>query len=382
MRIVYVVHRYYPNVGGVEGQVRSLARSLSKRHDVIVVTFDSPVLRTELIDGIRVIRYPCVQIPLFDTRFLINWAWQKDLQRLRPDIIHTHPYGMWHTETAVRFAHRYEVPVLLTPFWDRAQTKSGVRKLARSVYDKTFGTSCVHLCNILVAQTEHERKFLISHFGLPPEKVVVIPCGVDVPPLPSRDETRMIRQRLGFSERTPIVLTVGRLTQKKNIETMIRALKFVKTEIPHVRLIVAGPDEGSGHALVKLARSLNLENSVVFTGEIRRDVLLDLYKICDAFALSSRGESLGIALLEAMAFRRPVVASDLPALRGVLSHGADGYLFATENHRELASYLMRLLKDRDSSRQLGMQGRLKVLKEFSSETVSGQVESLYADIAG
>jgi len=122
---------------------------------------------------------------------------------------------------------------------------------------------------------------------------------------------------------------------------------------------------------------------VIFTGRVSRDDLPSYFAACDVFVLPSvsRLEAFGIVALEAMASGKPVVVSDIPGVREVITDGREGVLADPVNPEDLALKIRALLADDKKRAEMGRAGRATVEKTFSIESVADQVEAVYREVS-
>jgi len=184
----------------------------------------------------------------------------------------------------------------------------------------------------------------------------VIPNGVDPKWLEYSDS--------GLEARTtgrdgPILLTVARIHPSKGLDTLISAMKILTEKVRGITLVVVGPpgDQGYESMLRHRVKVLGLEQFVQFAGQVPHRDMPSFYSRCDVFVLPSIHESQPIALLEAMAFGRPVVATDLPGVREILEQGKAGILVPPGDPARLADAIGRILTDERLALQLGQAGR-------------------------
>jgi len=209
-------------------------------------------------------------------------------------------------------------------------------------------------------------------------RVEVVPYGSPVPdpggtPLPPEDSARPRR-----------LLFVGRLVERKGVEYLIRALPLLEGLPWTVRLDIvgSGPLEG---ALRDLVRELGLESRVNLAGRVPNEGLKDYYSACDCFVLpaiiDSRGdtEGLGVVLIEALTFRRPVVASGLGGIVDVIKHERTGLLVPEKDPQALAAAISRVLTDRTLARTLGEQGNAFVREYFNWDRILDRTVELYRE---
>jgi len=183
---------------------------------------------------------------------------------------------------------------------------------------------------------------------------------------------------------TKVILTVGRIVERKGIAYLLRALPEILASVD-VRIVVVGKgDPRVEDNLRAIARELSLGDRVVFAGKVPESELIDWYRRCDVFCLpaivDSQGETegLGVVLLEALNYARPVVASDVGGIPDIIKDGHTGLLCPEKDSGALARTLAKVLLDPERGEKLGAQGRAFVRREFSWETVVARWEAFYA----
>lgn len=196
-------------------------------------------------------------------------------------------------------------------------------------------------------------------------RATTIHNGVDIDELMSmRNPSARVHPRLAQRR---FILSVASLEHKKGADVLIRALRTLRDDsrCSDVMLALVGPDRGSGPGLVDLASRLGLSDAVTFCGLVAHDDLHAYYEATSVFCLPSRSEPFGIVLLEAGAFRCPVVASAVGGIPEIITDGVDGRLVPADDADALADRLRDLLTDPAENRRLGEAFRERVETQFS-----------------
>jgi glycosyltransferase involved in cell wall biosynthesis len=216
--------------------------------------------------------------------------------------------------------------------------------------------------------------FLERAEGLPRHKTIVIENGVDpgmADEAPGRVEARRL---LGIPDEAPLVGTIGRLAEQKGQAWLIRALPEIRAAVPGARLVIAGDGPLRARLEAEAARA-GVAGAVRFLGH-RGDVATVLAAL-DLFVLPSLWEGLPLALLEAMAMARPVVAARTVGIEETVSDGVEGLLVPSRDAVSLAAAAVRVLRDPDLGRSLGAAGRRRVLERHTLEAVAARVGDVY-----
>jgi glycosyltransferase involved in cell wall biosynthesis len=205
-------------------------------------------------------------------------------------------------------------------------------------------------------------------FGIPRDKISVVHNGVPVLPLPRQHGSAEIG-----SSAPPVVLTTARLDPQKGLDDLLVAAALV----PEARFVVAGDGPQRGH-LVARAESLGLSDRVSFLG-LRRDVP-ELLAGCDLFVLPSRYEGLPLAVLEAMAAGKPVVATAIAGTDEAVVPGLTGLLVPPGDGPALAAAIRAILGDPALAARLGKAGHERVERDLSAQTMVARVTRIYGEL--
>jgi D-inositol-3-phosphate glycosyltransferase len=198
-------------------------------------------------------------------------------------------------------------------------------------------------CHHIIAPTEREKEELIWHYGALPERIGVVPCGVNLEQFKPVSKEHA-KQYLGFNN-DKIILFVGRIDPLKGIDKLIEAVPYLQN-VPGLRLVVIGGGEHSQREIEKLqelAGNLNIQDSVAFLGLIKHDQLPYFYSAADACVVPSYYESFGLVALESLACGTPVVATDVGNLKSVIRQGETGYVVIDNAPHRLADKIALLL---------------------------------------
>jgi glycosyltransferase involved in cell wall biosynthesis len=224
----------------------------------------------------------------------------------------------------------------------------------------------------LTALSEHERDVCVSLGLSRSDNTVVIPNGIDVDEFSAAPKKRRsARKDLEVSTKEIVLLSLGRLSREKGVETLVEAFGAVAEAVPEARLIVAG-DGPEKQRLLKTVAALDEAGKLVsFPGNVDNPVAA--HAAADIFVMPSFYEGFGLSAVEAMASGTPVVASSVGGLPELLSHGKCGVLVRPGRADELAAAIISLSRDSRERKRLAAAGR-KRSKDFP---VSKMLESYF-----
>jgi D-inositol-3-phosphate glycosyltransferase len=221
-------------------------------------------------------------------------------------------------------------------------------------------------------------EMLTGDYGADPERVTVVPCGVDTLRFRPMKRDR-VRCKLDLPADEPIVLFVGRIEPLKGIDVAVRAVAQLPTP---ARLLVVGgdgQDAGRKDALLELASEFGVAGRVTFLDAIPHADLPLYYNAADVCVVPSYYESFGLVALEAMSCGLPVVASRVGGLKETVIDGHTGYLVPWRCADSFAERLGLLLSDETLRRRMGREARREA-ERFRWSEVAAQVEDVYHEL--
>jgi glycosyltransferase involved in cell wall biosynthesis len=237
------------------------------------------------------------------------------------------------------------------------------------------------LADIVVTTGESLRLHVIERTGLTPNRAISIPTGIDLERFnPANADGSRVRAELGIPANTPLVGTVGMLRRMKGHPYLIKAMAQVAKKLPEARLVIVGDTAFASSIKEILAaqiEELGIGDKVIMTGY--REDIPDVMAALDVFVLASiKDEGVPQVINQAMAMKRPVVATNVGAVSEQVIDGQTGFLVEKENSERIAQSVLRILDDPSLAKQMGENGRKLVEEKFSIETMLDATEALYA----
>jgi colanic acid/amylovoran biosynthesis glycosyltransferase len=211
-----------------------------------------------------------------------------------------------------------------------------------------------------LVDVEHHAKIHVVHCG-------VDPAAFDANPAPDAEDL----------DRPLHVLCVSRLTRVKGHAVLLGAIAQLVDQAVQVRATVVGDGPMRG-ALERLAAELGVDDRVVFTGAVGHDMIRAHYAAADVFCLTSFAEGVPVVLMEAMAMRLPVVASQVMGVSELVEDGESGILVRPARPDLVADALRRLQASPDLGRRMGAAGQKAVRREFDVHDSAGQLAQLFS----
>ena len=325
--------RYAPVIGGVEWHTQMLANELGRRGvsvEVACTDPKAPAPHAGRVDGILVRRFPTFRgdSTFFIAPSLARWV----VRNARAyDVVHGHSYHTPIPLLAAIAARRARVPLVVTPYF-HGTGHTAARRLLHVPY-RFAGAWAMRRADAIVCISDAERRLLDERFDVQPNRVTVIPVGIDADELAS---ARAIRWPPGRR----VVLVVGRLERYKGAARVIEAAAQLPTDMDLV-VIGDGPDRTD---VLAAAGRAGIGDRFQLHPRVERSVLLSWYRTAHVFVTMSNHESFGITLLEAVAGGARAVASDIPAHREVaqfLPAGAVEFVDGDASSTDLATEIVR-----------------------------------------
>ncbi|WP_265921345.1 glycosyltransferase [Cupriavidus nantongensis] len=349
-------------VGGAEHQVAALARAfLALGHAVSILSL-SPGREIDLPFEAHVVELNMSKTPAGMIRAL--WQARAQVKTWQPDVIHAH---MVHANLFARVLTRIVPCPPLVCTAHSFREGGTIRMLAYRLTDRwTDLTTHVSIDG---------RKGMINAGGVPEERIVVMPNGIDANRFRPDSELRQAtRKQLGISPDTWLVLNVGRLAPEKSQDLLIRG--FAQLEPPmSTHLVIAGGGALHQTLMMQIA-ALGQASRITLLGQ--RDDIPALLNAADAFVLSSSIEGLPMVLVEALACGCPVVSTDAPGVAEVLS--GQGTIVPRGDANALASALFLAAREGRGSPDQEATRRNHVVTAFSLDTVAQHWLKLYTGL--
>lgn len=393
--VTMVIQRLRPMFSGQGVQVEELCRELARRSvDATILTAGQGRMpRWESLHGYRVRRLradiPGLSPRLRPGRFRSEIFGLKALVWLllhgwRTQIIHAHAlsdalYTSWLFARLRRVPLIFEMTLLGTD--DAASFAANPNRFSRlrnALFRRCDGFVAI---SPALARVYHDA-------GLPPEKLRIIPQGVDTERFRPADDPRALRARLNLPERGALVTFVGSLIERKGIDVLLRAWTSIHARHPDATLLLVGvhefPDDAQAAAFLRAQLD-------ALPGAARERALLigvqeaveHWLRAADLFVFPSRREGFGTVMIEAMACGLPCVVAELPDITDFIfgDDGEAGAVVPQGDSETLAARVNGLLADPQRMRALGDAARRRAVERFALTRVADDYLDFYAALA-
>ena len=312
MKIRLVTGAYYPSLrhGGPVVTNHCLAKALKALgHQVSVLTTDidgDDRLQLESYDsewdGVPVRYCRCDRLPL---PYLSLEMYSVLREQDQPDIVLLSSAWAMYGITVGSYCRKNNIPYIVYAHGSHDTYRMSKGSLKKKIFWSLFDKKLYRCADALVALTENEKKHYLEHHMN--DYIDVIPNGVSLEEKDSGNSSMLAGEVSELLAGRKYVLFLGRIEPVKGIDLLVEAMASVE-EMDEYLLVIAGPDEDGYLGVIKeIILRKQIEDKVIFTGRVAGEVKSELYRNASVFALTSRGEGLPMAVLEAMAYAKPVL---------------------------------------------------------------------------
>ncbi|MCR5833261.1 MAG: glycosyltransferase family 4 protein [Selenomonadaceae bacterium] len=278
-------------------------------------------------------------------------------------IIGTPKFSVW----AVLFAKIFNKPVTLA-----LTGKAEIFNAADGWRNKILS-----MCTNYVATTKEIRDGFVERGGIAPDKISILPHGIDTAKYPQSDENRRreLKRAKGINPESKVLLFCARIVRDKGVDTLQDVWKILHRQFPDAVLFVVG---GGLNELLDELRKLStvLDDSIKVIGEV--DEPQEFYQMADVYIFPSRHEGLPTSLLEAMASGLPAVTSDIGGCEDVIENDVNGYRVYSEDANAFAEKIAILFNDNQRRKNFGEQAAKLIRRTCDFATVIPKLADVIA----
>jgi glycosyltransferase involved in cell wall biosynthesis len=395
-RILHVTP-YAPDAwayGGIPRLVSAQTRELARQgHHVTLCTTDARDATTRLTpphpqnrfrpwppsctpDGVDVRVFPNLsnRLAYYDQSYLPIGLGAYLREHARAfDVAHLHACRNLPGAIAASHLRRAGVPYVIQPNGTAPRLER--RRIAKRIFDALAGDRVMRGAATAIAVSEAERRQFAT-LDTRPSRVDLVPNPIDLDEFSTPLEPGRFRARVDLPSSTPLVLFLGKLTPRKRVDVLLRVVPHLAD--PTARVVIAGNDMGDGPRLRALARSLNLDGRVAFTGLLIGRDRLEALADADVVVYASEDEIFGLVPLESLLCGTPVIVSN----DSVISTTGGGLIVPVGDAGALGHAIDTMLLDRGAWRERAGEAADRVRRLYDATVVARQLSDVYASIVG
>lgn len=388
MKILQVSNFFKPSweTGGVTKVNYEISKNLAQRgHDVTVYTTDGfssrlnvPKNKATNVDGIRVyyfynLIHSLAKKVKITTPYYLPFVLRKEIKNY--DIIHIHEHRTFLAVIVHYYAKKNGIPYVLQSHGSvpRIIEKKGLKH----IFDIIFGYNILRDASKVIAVSNVEVDQYVQ-MGVPKEKIIVIPNGIDVDSFNDLPKKGTFRKQYGISEKY-IVLFLGRLHEIKGIDFLIKSYAELIKELDDVLLVLVGSDDGYKTKAETLINKLNLTNEVRFIGYVGGTDKLATYVDADVLVYPSIFEIFGLVPFEAILGGTPVIVTDDCGCGELVRDAKCGCIVKYGDIEGLKNTMISLIRNPDAGANLVNNGKMYIINNLSYDKAIKSLEEIYED---
>lgn len=320
MNILQVTLGFYPSQGwgGPVKVVHQNGRELTRRGHHVTVYCSNLVNKYEKIqpgtferemDGMRIVYFDAWNFKQWPGTLGPIWLphlpayVRREIERF--DVVHINGYRSPMILPIVSAARQAGIPIVTQPHGAMPVIVNS--QTVKRLYDRVFGQAELKGISALVALQESERQQALAH-RVPPERIVILPNGIDPADLEQAAPPGCFRRQLGIAPEQPLILFLGRINKKKGADMLVEAFAQLQNRAAH--LVIAGPDDGQLTEVQALIQKHGLEGRVSLPGLVTGPDVLAAFRDSDLFVLPCRADTFPVVIMEACLAGTPMVITD------------------------------------------------------------------------
>ena len=383
MKILMLTWEYPPRVvGGIARVVYDISRTLLKDgHDVTVVTYkegDVPYFEDD--KGVKVYR---VDNYMINPNNFIDWIMQMNFNMVAKaneimqeqgsfDVIHAHDWLVAYAAKTLK--NSYNIPIVSTIHATEAGRNSGIHDEQQRYINDTEWMLTYESAEVIV-NSNYMKNELQRLFGLPYEKINVIPNGVNLNLFNGIERDYSFRRKYAM-DNEKIILFMGRLVYEKGIQHLISAMPKILEKYHDAKLVICGKG-GMQQELQQQVNAMGIGDKVYFAGYMNGKDVQRMYKAADVAVFPSTYEPFGIVALEAMLSENPIVVSDIGGLNEIVEHRVNGMKAYCGNPNSIADSILELLYDHKLCSEITKKAKNKVRNEYNWSKIAQDTHFTY-----
>jgi glycosyltransferase involved in cell wall biosynthesis len=352
---------FYPHIGGIGRYVCEITKRLPQKNLLIFSPCDNKITNHIKIETPFHNTFRNVSFSLWLHQNVNDLVKKYNLSKIN---IQCGPGGLFPFK-------KVDVPVIATCHHTYWQQSHYIQSQFWKRIFIPFEKRTYQHADRIICDSEDSEHILIDNYDISPEKIVVIPIGIDGNRFHSISSVRKIPQSLLF---------VGRIDKRKGVEFLIKAVRLVVKEIPDVKLFIGGTGKDVPK-LKKYVKRHNLAKNVEFLGFIFEDELNEWYNKVNCVVVPSVFEGFGLTAIEAMSCGTPVIATNVNGLKNIIENDVNGFLVEYNDIRSLHDRITYLLGDETKQAEFIKEGKRKVATVYNWNIILERVLEVYGQFS-
>ncbi|HSB57694.1 MAG TPA: glycosyltransferase family 4 protein [Nitrosopumilaceae archaeon] len=382
MKILCVVQRFYPVIGGSEILTKNIMDHLSKNHEVTVYTTNAediksfwnkngPKISNHDFKNYEVNRFDFLTpteikfdekaktIPLatnYPGPFSPDMWKNLIVKKIDYDLIFASAFPYDHIIPAYIAAKKWNIPIIIMPL---------IHQEFPWLYLTSIKLTMLNNCDAIIVLSESERKILVDK-GIDKTKISIMPLFIEEGLREDLDPEKF-RKSISINPREKIILFIGSKSFVKGVIHLVEAIKIIQKKKPDVHLVLIGPTTKEFKEYFSRLPECT-KKKITDLGIVNERDKRNALAACDLLALPSKSESFGLVYLEAWSFKKPLIGCNILPTSEIIENGKDGILVEFGNVQEIVEAITRLINSPLLCEQIGNEG-LKKVSKINSKTI-------------
>jgi glycosyltransferase involved in cell wall biosynthesis len=374
MKIISIIQRYHPVIGGSENLTKNLMDFLEKFHEITVYTTTADEIQSFWYPQSKKIQKSSnLPYPVKNFDFLTPTEIKHDGFLEKIPIISSHPGPfspeLWrnlifqNNDYDLLFVTSFPYDHIIPAYFSAKKWKKPIvcMPLIHQEFPELFLNSqkltMLNNFDAIIALSTSEKN-LLEELGIDPKKIFVIPPTIIPSQIKPNPDNFKIKKLRGFSGK--IILFIGSKSTMKGIMHLIDAMKLVWKQREDVKLILIGPSSSEFEEFFSKL-SPKIKENIIDLGVVNEEEKNNALSSCDIFVLPSKSESFGLVYIEAWLHRKPVIGCNLPSVEEVIEHKKNGLLTEYGNIQDLGNAITFLINNPQECKKFGDQGNSKAM---------------------
>jgi glycosyltransferase involved in cell wall biosynthesis len=344
-------------IGGTEKMTVSLAKNIKKYgFDCFVITLQSKGEFTHLLSENNIKSYT-LNLKKNIFRGFIKFVFI--IFKEKPSILHS--FLFWGNLFAKCTGSLFFIPVICS------QRSTDDWKKPIHWYIEHFTS---FLCKIIISNSLAGKNVLVEKGKINSDKIIVIPNGIDINKIPAK----AIFEKPKFFENKIIIGSIGNLRKAKGYEYLLKSIKIITEKYKNIMFIIAGKGKEYQN-LLNMSNNLNISEYVKFVGFIKE--IYSYISFFDILVIPSLWEGFPVIALEAMAMKKPIVATNSGDIPIIINNGSNGLIVEPKDPSSMANAIIYLLNNPQIRQNMGENGYKKIIKEYTLDKMVQKYAEIY-----
>ena len=398
-KILNIVHCYSPSIGGTQWFVQNISEGLVKNNNYDITIFTTNLLKAphrnnnkiiknkfEIINGVTIRRFSIIPLHYFFK--IINKIMYRLFNiknKLNPylSLLNNGPISfkmIWSIikgDYDIIFTSSINYTALLLGLMPNRYRKNKKFILHGAAHiddypNKELPLTIIKLIkqwDYYLANSKYEKDYIINK-GFIKKNVIEIGCGVDIKKFTIKNS---ILSKAYNENNKLIVGYIGRVTESKNINLLLKSIPIIKSKYKDVLFLFAGAFE----PILKNHIEKYLKNDVITIDHFKEKDKPKIYNSIDIFVNPSKSESFGITFIEAWAAKKPVIGTNIGSINSLIKHNQNGFICDTDDLYDIADKILILLNDKNIRTTFGNNGYNFVNKNYSWDIITNKIKNIY-----